>query len=359
MSFARAIGFYIALILPVLLLLGYLLDGLFNFTTVAFVFIAIPILDFIGGKSKNNIDGDNAKLLSGRFYFKAILYLWVYLQIIVVIFGAYAVSVGKVDNFLEWLGFVLSTGLLTGGIGITVAHELGHKSSKLERFYAKALLMTVSYMHFHIEHNRGHHVNVATPLDPATARKNEPLYFFFARTIVGSYFHAWAIEKKLLAKNGRKLFSFHNSMIWYSFLPFVFCGILVLGNWMITSTWHFQIVYFFFAQSLVAILLLEAVNYIEHYGIVRKEISPGHFERVKAVHSWDSYFNISNFFLFQLQRHADHHLNATRRYQVLQSHEESPTLPAGYPTMILAAFIPPLWFRLANPLLEKHQLRAA
>jgi alkane 1-monooxygenase len=250
------------------------------------------------------------------------------------VWGAYAVTTQKLTTPIEWIGFVIGFSLVTGGIGITVAHELGHKKSKLEQFYSKLLLMTVCYMHFYIEHNRGHHVQVATPDDPATARKDENFYAFWFRSVFLGYGHAWQLEKER-----------------FTLLPIAFCTVLTFGLSLLNGRLVWEVPVFFFTQSILAFSLLELVNYIEHYGIVRKVVA-GKYERVNPLHSWNSSHLISNFFLFQLQRHSDHHANAIKRYQVLNHYDNSPQLPFGYPTMILIALLPPLWFAKMNPLLN-------
>jgi alkane 1-monooxygenase len=277
-------------------------------------------------------------------------------QIAFVVWCCYVVAIGKIVTLVEWIGFVISVSLVTGGIGITVAHELGHKKSAVERLYGKILLMTVCYMHFFIEHNRGHHVHVATPEDPATAEKDESFYRFWLKSVFKGYAHAWRIENEAMVRKGLRKLSFQNSMIWYAMLPIFFCI-------SITAYFSYQLGYiawevpiFFFSQSVLAFTLLELVNYVEHYGIVRKELEPGRYERVNPLHSWNASHRISNFFLFQLQRHSDHHVRASKRYQLLKHYNHSPQLPFGYPTMIIVAMLPPLWFSMMNKRLEQWQL---
>jgi alkane 1-monooxygenase len=271
------------------------------------------------------------------------------------VWGAYAATSGRLDSVWEWVGFIVSFSLVTGGIGITVAHELGHKKSMLERLYGKILLMTVCYMHFYIEHNRGHHVLVATPDDPATARKNESFYKFWLRSVFKGYAHAWKLEEESLRRKGYVTWSSRNEMIRFAFLPVLFCGALTLVFSLFLNRFPWEVPLFFFSQSFLAFSLLELVNYVEHYGIMRKEISPGKYERVNPLHSWNASHLLSNFFLFQLQRHSDHHAYAHKRYQVLDHYDQSPQLPFGYPTMILLALVPPVWFGMMNKRLEKWQ----
>ncbi|MEO1052817.1 MAG: alkane 1-monooxygenase, partial [Bacteroidota bacterium] len=303
----------------------------------------------------SNISDDKVKIISEEFYYRFVTYLWVYAQFAFLIWCTYAVVFGHINTTFEYVGFVFSVAMVTGGIGITVAHELGHKKSGLEKFYSKVLLMTVSYMHFYIEHNKGHHVHVATPKDPATAIKGEHFYKFWWRSVTNGYLHAWKIENERLRRAGKKAFSADNNMIWFTLAPVILATSLTVGFslWAGRVTWEAPI--FFFVQSLLAFSLLELVNYIEHYGITRKELKPGIYERVTPIHSWNANQLVSNFFLFQLQRHSDHHANAIKRYQVLKHYDESPQLPAGYPTMIMIASFPPLWFNLMNKRLENWE----
>lgn len=297
---------------------------------------------------------EKAILVSEQFYYRLITYIWTFFQLGFLVWGAFVIAESAMGT-IPFIGFILSFSLVTGGIGITVAHELGHKKSKLERVYSRVILMTVCYMHFYIEHNRGHHVYVATPRDPATSRKGENFYVFWFRSVIGSYFSAWKLERSRLERKGSKFWSLDNEMIWYTLLPVLFSLILTAGASIYFERIVWEVPMFFFGQSVLAFTLLEIVNYVEHYGIVRKENSPGVYERVNPMHSWNSNHRLSNFFLFQLQRHSDHHANAIKRYQVLKHYDESPQLPSGYPAMILLAAIPPLWFKWMNPKLRNWE----
>jgi alkane 1-monooxygenase len=351
----RKIGFFTAFIVPALVVAGFYAGGYWNFIAIFFSFVFIPFVDQLLGIDKSNVSETDVKLVSEEFYYRFVTYCWTYFQMAFLIWGAFAVSSGALQSGWHWLGFIISFSLVTGGIGITVAHELGHKRSQLEKFYGKALLMTVTYMHFYIEHNRGHHVHVATPEDPATARKNESFYKFWFRSVFGGYSHAWRIENESMRRKNLPVLSFHNEMVRFAILPFLFCAMLtaIVSFWAGRITWEVPVL--FFSQSLFAFSLLELVNYVEHYGIERREIAPGKYERVNPLHSWNASHLISNFFLFQLQRHSDHHAYAHKRYHVLNHYEESPQLPFGYPTMILLALVPPLWFGVMDRRLEHWQ----
>jgi alkane 1-monooxygenase len=234
--------------------------------------------------------------------------------------------------------------------GINIAHELGHRKEKWCRFWAKVNLMTVCYMHFYIEHNRGHHVNVATPLDPATSRKNQWFYAFWFQTVLGAWASAWRLEARRMKAKNLPTYALQNEMWLCILLPLAFAGVMFWWGGTVG-------ILFFFLQSLMAFSSLEIVNYIEHYGIERKLLPNGKYERVNPLHSWNANHLISNLFLFQLQRHSDHHANASRPYQILRHFETSPQLPFGYPVMIILALIPPLWFAVMNKRLENWKLQ--
>ncbi|MGK7391723.1 MAG: alkane 1-monooxygenase [Candidatus Cyclobacteriaceae bacterium M2_1C_046] len=354
MTLKNKLGYLLSFTLPLWVIGGYLLGGWWNFITLFDVFILMPLLDVFFGTDHSNLSKEESDRRADEFFYRFVTYAWVYVQLALVIWGAYVVVYGNINTWYEWTGFLLSMAMVTGGIGITVAHELGHKKNKLEQVYSQILLMTVSYMHFYVEHNRGHHVYVATPEDPATARKNEDFYSFWIRSVFGGYKHAWTLENQRLKRKGKSPVSVSNKMIWFTLLPILFCAMFTIIFSINKAGVAWEVPLFFIGQSFFAFTLLELVNYVEHYGIMRKEIAPGQYERVTPIHSWNTDFIISNFFLFQLQRHSDHHYNAIKRYQVLNSYKESPQLPAGYPTMIMLAMFPPLWFKIMNPRVEKH-----
>ena len=200
-------------------------------------------------------------------------------------------------------------------------------------------------MHFQIEHNHGHHRNVATPEDPSTARKNEPIYLFWLRSISGVYINAWKISNRLSRSQSGFKYILHNKMILFTIVQLLYLlAIYYLFNW---STLLFAI-----ACALVSVLLLESVNYIEHYGLLRSKINDLRYEPVQIHHSWNSNHPLGRIFLFELTRHADHHHQSNKPYQTLNYYKESPQLPMGYPAAILLSLLPPVWFNTVNPLLK-------
>lgn len=357
MSSFKKLGFFSAFIIPALVVVGYYLGDWGNWLAPLFVFLVIPLIDLGLGLDTSNVPASEQKVVGEEFYYRFVTYVWVYVQFAFFAWGGWAILAGQLSSAVEWIGFTLGFALVTGGIGITVAHELGHKKSMVERVYSQALLLTVNYMHFYIEHNRGHHVQVATPEDPATSRKGEHFYRFWFRSVFAGWYHAWEIEREARQRKGLATWSVFNPMIFYILLQLSF---MVAFTWTLSAlAGHFvlEAPVFLLVQSVLAFSLLELVNYVEHYGMERKEIAKGRYERVNPLHSWNASHLVSNFFLFQLQRHSDHHYNAIKRYQVLEHYDESPQLPYGYPTMILLALIPPLWFSMMDTRLQEWKKR--
>ncbi|HAI75242.1 MAG TPA: alkane 1-monooxygenase [Microscillaceae bacterium] len=358
MSIFKKLAFLWAFSLPAVVLLSYyaLGGGYWLFAGVVYAYGIIPILDTIVGRDPANVSAGDVPVLSNDKYFAVIAHLLSYITFFFVIWGAYLL-VTEPLNFFQATGLVITIGVINSG-GINLAHELGHKKNRFNQIVAQAVLMTSAYMHFFIEHNKGHHVHVATPLDPATSKKGQTLYQFLQQSIVGSFRSAWNIEKRRLEREGHSVWSWRNAMLWYVALPVVFCGVLTLSLWPLNANALWMVPIYFVVQAYIAFSSLECVNYIEHYGITRREIAPGKYERVNPLHSWNANHLVSNLVLLQLQRHSDHHAFAARPYQVLRHFDESPQLPYGYPVMILMSMIPPLWFKVMDKRLEEWQSNA-
>lgn len=303
-------------------------------------FVIIPTLELLLPFSTYNFPETEEQSRSGRMFFDFLLYLNVPLLYSILFLFLHRVTTVEL-LWHEQLGMIFSVGICLGVMGINVAHELGHRKKPFERVLAKMLLLPNNYMHFIIEHNRGHHKNVSTPLDPASARLNEIIYFFYFRTIIMSYISAWKLEKMRLERSGESVWSWKNEMIRFALFQLLFAlGVFFIfgGKGLLA----------YFAVSLMGVLLLETVNYVEHYGLRRKEVAPGVYEKVKPVHSWNSDHEVGRIFLYELTRHSDHHYKDQRKYQVLRHFDESPQLPTGYPGCMLMSLIPPLWFAVMN-----------
>jgi alkane 1-monooxygenase len=313
------------IIFTIITLMGIFSPSEFKLFPILFVFVGIPLIDAVIGVDKSNPNVDQEKRWKSSHVWAPTLYLYSFTHFGVIICGG--LQSLHSQSFAELIIMGITAGLYTGGLGITVGHELCHKKEFIPRFVADLLLASVWYQHFAVEHVRGHHLAVSTPEDPASARKNENVYRFLWRTISGSLLHAFQLDSTAVIK-GMTL-----SLVFTLFASYFGSKVLV----------------FFCIQSFVAILLLELVNYVEHYGLTRKQLTNGRYEKVLPIHSWNSAHKFSNILLFNLQRHSDHHAMAHLPYTVLKHQEDAPQLPSGYPGMILLALVPPLWFKFMNP----------
>ena len=343
----KAIRYAPAYLIPLSVVAGVSMGGLWTWTTPLLVFIAIPLVELLAGRNSMNLDPESEALAKQQPLYSWILWSYVPIQVGLTLFVLKMISAADLAGY-ELLGMLLSMGISNGGVGITVAHELIHRASALEQWLGRILLMTTWYMHFAIEHVRGHHVNVATAADPATATLHTSVYRFWIRTVPAQWRSAWRLEANRLRKRGLPIWSVRNEMIQFHAIQLGFT--IGVGWWLgpLAAAG-------FLASCVVAFSLLEIVNYLEHYGLERRIDQRGRPERVNPVHSWNSDHIVSRMFLFELSRHSDHHATASRKYQILRSFEESPQLPTGYPGMVVLALIPPLWFAVMDPRVKKYR----
>ena len=334
--------------IPIVCFLGLYLRGYWVWATPIFAFVCIPILELIFPVDTYNLMPEEAESKLKQHVFNWLLYMNLPVVFALLIFGLFAVSTSPLENY-EYIGLTVSVGILLGVNGINVAHELGHRQTTNERFLGKALLLPSFYMHFYIEHNFGHHLHAATPEDPATARYNQSVYSFWFTSTIRQYFSAWKIQAKLLQNNKQSFFSIKNDMLWY---------VVFQITYLISVTFIFGTTALIFAlfSGIVGFILLETVNYIEHYGLLRLPTKSGRYERVKEMHSWNSNHVIGRIVLYELTRHSDHHYKSSKKYQILDCHDESPQMPYGYPTSMVLAMIPPLWFRIMNKRVPKEMI---
>jgi alkane 1-monooxygenase len=308
----------------------------------------VPVVDWLAGLDRSNPPSDLIAELEADRYYRWITFLFLPIQ-----YGGFIASLWFIARgdltLLDRIGLSVTVGFIAG-LAINTAHELGHKRVSHERWLAKVALAQSGYGHFSVEHNRGHHVRVATPEDPASSRVGESFYRFWPRTVAGSLSSAWRIEKRRLAVRHQHPFRLANDVLnaW----------LMTALLWLAMLVWLGPVILPFLAiQAVVGFTLLEAVNYLEHYGMLRQKVGlPGRerYERVDPSHSWNSNNIATNVLLYHLQRHSDHHANPTRRYQALRDDDRAPTLPTGYAGMILLALVPPLWRRVMDPKVLDH-----
>ncbi len=336
----RDLKYLAAYINPTLTVIGLWLGGAFTFMNVIFVFVMVPIIDQFSPISEENIPiSERAEYLKRRL-FDWLLYLNLPILYFVLGFFIHQLNTAPMTG-LEMAGNLISVGIVIGTCGINVGHELGHRTSKIDHLTAQLLLLPALYVHFFVEHNRGHHKHVGTDLDPASAKKGEGLYFFWLKSTFGGYLSAWRIEADRLKKLNKRTFSFDNTMLLFTFSQIGYI-------WLIYFFTGYPNVLYVLLAGVIGLLLLETINYLEHYGLRRKKLENGRYEKVLPKHSWNSNHSFGRIVLYELTRHSDHHYIASKKYQVLDHHEKSPQLPGGYPAMILVALLPPLWFFLMD-----------
>lgn len=314
--------------------------GYFSFFTVVYAFGMIPLLELIFPKDTENLSKEARNEKLKKKLFDWLLYLNFPIVYGLLFFALYSITNHTYETY-EIVGLVLSIGIVLGSNGINVAHELGHRQTKTEQFLAKALLLPSLYMHFFIEHNFGHHLHAATKEDPATAQYNQTVYGFWFTSVTRQYVNAWKIQKNLLLRSETSFFSIKNNMLWFTIFEIVFLTsvFILFGSLGLL---------FALGTAVTSFILLETINYIEHYGLLRKKLPSGRYERVREIHSWNSNHVIGRIVLYELTRHSDHHYKASKKYQILDCYEDSPQMPYGYPTSMVLSLVPPLWFSIMN-----------
>ncbi len=322
------------------------------------IYVILPTLDLWVGADGQNPPGEVMAQLDDDGYYRYAVYAYIPFQYATAILGAYLFTASDLswlgyDGSLGWLGKIgvaISTATVAG-VGINTAHELGHKKDSLERWLSKITLAQVCYGHFYVEHNRGHHVRVATPEDPASARFGETFWEFLPRSAFGGIRSAFHLEAQRIRRLGKNPWNpstwLVNDVTNALLMSVVFWGVMI-------AVFGPALIPFAIVNAVYGSSLLESVNYLEHYGLVRQKLPSGRYERCTPQHSWNSDHLVTNLFLYHLQRHSDHHANPTRRYQTLRSFDDSPNLPAGYGALIGVTYLPPVWRKLMDHRVVAH-----
>jgi alkane 1-monooxygenase len=307
----------------------------------------VPMAELFIAPNPANLDAAEEQLAKANQWYDVLLWFTVPFQYFLLY--TFLTHIGSSQSIADTVGSIIGMGLLCGTFGINVAHELGHRTNKFEQFLAKSLLLSSLYMHFFIEHNKGHHKHVATPNDPSTAKFKQSVYAFWVQTFIGTYLSAWHIAIEDAKKKKSFLPVLMNEMMLFQLIQLGFV-LLIFLNFGIT------IAAYFILAAFIGAILLETVNYIEHYGLQREKGSTALFERVQPHHSWNSNHIIGRLMLFELSRHSDHHYMASRKYQVLRNMDEAPQMPTGYPGMIILSLFPPVWFKVMHQQMRKYSL---
>ncbi|OZD44103.1 alkane 1-monooxygenase [Rhodococcus sp. 06-1477-1B] len=301
--------------------------------------IALPLVDKFAGVDRSNPPDEALAALDKDKYYRWCVYLFLPLQYAGLVAACYLWAHGPLGT-PERIGLAVTVGVV-GGVGINAAHELGHKRENVERWLSKVTLAQTLYGHFYVEHNHGHHLRVATPEDPASAKFGESFWKFLPRTMFHGLHSAWDLETRRLARSGSSPWTLRNNLFNAAAMSIVLFGVLIaVFGWIVLP--------YLLIQAVIAIVLYEAANYLEHYGLMRTRRADGRYAKPSHRDSWNSDHLWSNLFLYHLQRHSDHHANPVRRYQALRTVDESPQLPAGYAVMIFCAMVPPLWRKVMD-----------
>ena len=331
--------------LPLFVYISLVSNGWNTLLPILIYFGLVPLIELFFQPDTTNIDKDLETQMKQDPFYEWVIYLIIPLHMFLLVKFFFVINSTEVGS-LEYFGRISSIGILLGVTGINLGHELGHRKNKGLKYLGELLLLTSLNTHFLPYHNAGHHLNVATPKDAATARKNELLFIFWIRSHFGSYMEAWKIEIRRMRTTNNFLFSIKNRMVFYTIL-----NIILISS--IYFIFGFKVLLSYLLVALIGILLLETVNYIEHYGLLRKKNEHGRYEKVKHYHSWNSDHIIGRSMMFNLSRHADHHYNGSKKYQLLKSIESSPQMPTGYPGMMIIALLQPLWFFIMNKKLKE------
>jgi alkane 1-monooxygenase len=323
--------YLLSLLLPASIYVGLLSRGPWSFAALGFAFGVVPLLEAVLPTFAANLsEAQRAERLRQPWYDVLVL---VQIPLHLGAIGLFLMVVPEdraAGDLTSLVGHISAMGVSCGTLAINVAHELGHRPNATYQRLAQGLLVTTLYGQFFIDHNLGHHKNVATPEDASTARYGEVLYAFWLRSIVGVWQTAWRLKPALMA---------------------LLCAaeaLMLLGFWLVAP----EALVPFLAAAAMGIILLETVNYIEHYGLLRVKVSEFRYENAQPAHSWNSNHPLGRFMLFELTRHSDHHAHPHKPYPVLDHFDEAPQMPAGYPAMMVLAAIPPIWFRVMNPRLK-------
>ena len=331
--------------LPLITSFAFLYDGAWSWATVIYAFGLLPILDHAFSPNPQNLSPQAAQSALSSWFYDLVLYLVPPVQIAFTTYFILFVATSDLPT-VDLLGKAFSMGAMGSVLAINVAHEIGHRHGTANKLISKTLLASVLYAHFFEEHNYGHHRNVGTFDDPATARRGEWVYVFILRSIIFGWLGALKYEKKRLNRLGKSAFSIRNEvLVWQLIQLLILVGIGVVLS--------LKVMGLFILVAITSILILEAINYIEHYGLTRNKVSEFRYEKVNPTHSWNADNVLGRAVLFELTRHSDHHETPSKPFQILESPGGTPELPTGYPGMILLSLVPPLFFAVMHKRLDK------
>lgn len=341
----RTVKYLLVYLTPLVVGISIASANIWSYSAVVLLFGILPFFELFTKGSTQNMTEIEEEVAKKDITYDILLYSLVPIQYILLLYFLIKIGNAATPQYVK-VGMTLALGMACGILGINAAHELGHRNTWYEQLMSKMLLLTTLYMHFFIEHNRGHHKNVATEEDPASSRYGEMVYTFYLRTIFGSWLSAWRLEAERLQQEKQGFWTWYNEMLRFQLIQIAFVVLIY-------SVFGGTVLLWFLAAATIGFMLLETVNYIEHYGLRRKK-DQKRYERVQPVHSWNSNHPIGRLVLLELSRHSDHHYMANRKYQILRHFDQSPQMPTGYPGMMILALIPPLWFWVMHREIKKY-----
>jgi alkane 1-monooxygenase len=339
--------YFVVLAFPAAALIAFLSSGFWTLLPAVLIFGIVPLVELFLSPDHTNFSEKEKGIRAADKFFDWFLYAMIPLLVGVLVLFLFSISADNLTTF-DFLGRIFSMGVL-GGVAINLGHELGHRTNRFEQFLGEISLLISLENHFLPYHNLGHHRNVGTPNDPATARRNEPVYTFWIRSQFGSYRQAWQFEIEKQRRNKRHPLALRNRMVGYTIAQTILLTTIYLAFGLKTML-------AFVGAAIIGKMILETVNYIEHYGLARKLKADGRYERVLPQHSWNSDHVLGRAILFELSRHSDHHFKASKHYQTLDSFAESPQMPTGYPGMMIFSLFSPLWFWYMNRRIDEIPL---
>ncbi|MDA9773402.1 alkane 1-monooxygenase [Saprospiraceae bacterium] len=344
----KIIQYFAAFIMPLLAFIGLRYGGINAWATVGFAFILLPLVEFL---SRNRMPSarkpKNIATSFSNLLFDVLLYLNIPIVYGLIVRFSYGLSIDQY-SLIEIVGLIISIGTTLGACGINVAHELSHRKNPWERFLSKVLLIPNLNLHFFIEHHRGHHKNVATPEDPVSSRLNETIYTFYFRSILGQFVHAWIIESSRLRRAKKQTWTIQNEMIRYQLIHILYILILLFFLGPLNTS-------FIISVAICSFIITETLNYVTHYGMLRKKLDNGKYEPQNNSHSWNANQSLGAIIFYELPLHSDHHKHTKKKYQDLLFSHPDPDLPYGYSTSMVIALIPSLWFKVMNKEVAKYR----
>jgi alkane 1-monooxygenase len=315
---------------------GFWGGGYWFLIPLLFLLFGVPLLDQLTGwQDDGHFHKEGfTKLELWLLDWNTRLYVIFYMATVVFL----AISVDGF-NTME-IGMLLGSLSLLGGIGFAAAHELLHAKKKIDQVLTRLVTTFLFYPHYKLIHIRNHHVHASTDHDENTAWLNESIYAYIIRTIPGSMLRSWKMEAKRVG-------IFHNKMLLYAAgqVAILLLMYAVAGNWGLL---------FYLAHIVGSHIVLESVNYIQHYGLLRKKLDENEdtYEKTGGEHSWDSYHYFFSYVTFRVGHHSYHHI-AVKPYYLLETVPEAPKLPTGYFWTIAMVMLPPWWRRVSHPKIEQ------